>query len=178
MLSFEDGLIPNEARVKLRVTNPYKADLVSGENSGHNLYKIKVEGKQNEELTEHDYDEVLEDINIVPNPYYAFSQYEVNQFANVVKITNLPAECTVTIFSLDGRFIRKYDRNEEPFPIEENTRARDYRQIVPDVEWDLKNSKGIPIASGVYLIHVDSPQYGERVLKFFCVQRQFDPSTL
>jgi hypothetical protein len=178
LLSYEDGLIPNEARVKLRVTNPYEADLITGENAGHNLYKISVQGKQSEELVESQYDEMLEDVNIVPNPYYAYSLYEVNQFANVVKITNLPAECTVTIFSLDGRFIKKYDRNEERLPVEEHSRSREYKQVIPDIEWDLKNSKGIPIASGVYLIHVDSPEFGERVLKFFCVQRQFDPSTL
>jgi hypothetical protein len=34
------------------------------------------------------------------------------------------------------------------------------------------------VASGIYLIHVDAPGYGERTLKFFGVQRQFDPSGL
>ncbi|MCB9272064.1 MAG: hypothetical protein H6561_21240 [Lewinellaceae bacterium] len=51
-------------------------------------------------------------------------------------------------------------------------------QIVPDLEWDIKNSKGIPVASGVYLIHVDAPGLGSRVLKWFGVQRKFDPTGL
>jgi hypothetical protein len=51
-------------------------------------------------------------------------------------------------------------------------------QIAPDIEWDLKNAAGIPIASGVYLIHVDAPGLGERVVKWFGVNRQFDPSGL
>ena len=41
----------------------------------------------------------LVEINVVPNPYYGYSTYEVNQLDNRVKITNLPEECTVTIYS-------------------------------------------------------------------------------
>ena len=46
------------------------------------------------------------------------------------------------------------------------------------IEWDLKNNKGIPIASGVYLIHIDAEGLGERVIKWFGVNRKFDPSGL
>ncbi|MCB9308400.1 MAG: hypothetical protein H6565_17535, partial [Lewinellaceae bacterium] len=111
----------------------------------------------------------LDSIKVVPNPYYGFSQYETSQFTNTIKITNLPGKCTVTIYSLDGKFIRQYQRNEEYGP---------YMQITPDLEWDLKNSKGIPVASGVYLIYVQSPEYGERTIKWFGIGRQFDPSGL
>jgi hypothetical protein len=34
-------------------------------------------------------------------------------------------------------------------------------------DWDLKNHVGIPIASGVYIIHIDVPDVGERILKWF-----------
>ena len=92
-----------------------------------------------------------------------------------MKITNLPAKCTVTIYSLDGKFIRKFDRDEVPV---KNTDTGFSRQIGPDIEWDLKNSSGIPVASGVYLIHVKAPGLGERVVKWFGMKRQFDPSGL
>ena len=42
------------------------------------------------------------------------------------------------------------------------------------VEWNLKNFKNIPISSGLYLIHVDVPDVGERVLKWFGVIRPPD----
>ena len=51
-------------------------------------------------------------------------------------------------------------------------------QITPALEWDLKNSKGIPVASGVYLIHINAEGLGERVIKWFGVARKFDPSGL
>ena len=33
---------------------------------------------------------------------------------------------------------------------------------VTSVDWDLKNDYGIPIASGLYIIHVNSPGIGEK----------------
>jgi hypothetical protein len=86
-----------------------------------------------------------------------------------VKITNLPAKCTVTIYSIDGKFIKKYDRNEV---------YSAYKQIASDVEWDMKNSRNISVASGVYLIHINAPGIGERTIKWFGIARQFDPSGL
>jgi flagellar hook assembly protein FlgD len=111
----------------------------------------------------------LDSIKMVPNPYYGFSEYETSQFTNTVKITNLPGKCTVTIYSLDGKFIRQYIRDETYMP---------YQQISPAIEWDLKNSKAIPVASGVYLVHVNAPGLGERTLKWFGIGRQYDPSGL
>ena len=51
-------------------------------------------------------------------------------------------------------------------------------QITPAIEWDLNNNKGIPVASGVYLIHIEAEGLGERVIKWFGVARQFDPTGL
>ena len=72
----------------------------------------------------------------------------------------------------------RYKRNEVGAPVNGRNRAISEQQISPALEWDLKNSKGIPVASGVYLIHIDAPGIGERMIKWFGVQRQFDPSGL
>jgi hypothetical protein len=42
------------------------------------------------------------------------------------------------------------------------------------VDWDIKNDKGIPIASGMYLVHVSIPGVGETVLKWFGAMRPID----
>ena len=80
----------------------------------------------------------------------------------------------------NGKFIQQFDRDERatlqsgrsnPGVIE--------KQPSPDLEWNLRNSSGIPIASGVYLIHVAAPELGEeRTVKFFAINRKFDPSGL
>jgi len=52
-------------------------------------------------------------------------------------------------------------------------------QTNPDVVWNLENFAGIPIASGVYLIHISAPNLGEeRTIKFFGINREFDASGL
>lgn len=172
MRSLREGLIPNDAVIKLRVTKPYDTwfnDADNNKQSGHPLYQFKIQDRQAQALDQVQVENALDSVKVVPNPYYGFSQYETSQFSNVIKITNLPAKCTVTIYSLDGKFIRQYNRDEVYAP---------YMQIAPDLEWDLKNNKGIPVASGVYLIQVQAPGMGERTIKWFGIARQFDPSGL
>jgi len=178
MNSYADGLIPSDVIAKIRVTNPYQVKTGTGEFNGYPTYRFTLEGKQALALDDIATETSLQSINIVPNPYYGFSEYEDSQFETVVKISNLPAQCTVSIYSLDGKFIRTYERNEVGQIPGSPNRAIERAQITPDLEWELKNFKGIPIASGVYLNHVSAPGYGERTLKWFGVNRQFDPSGL
>ncbi len=46
------------------------------------------------------------------------------------------------------------------------------------IEWDIKNQHGIPIASGVYIVHVDAPGIGEKILKWFGALRPQDLNSL
>jgi hypothetical protein len=99
----------------------------------------------------------LDLINVVPNPYRAYSDYETDQLDNRVKIVNLPQRCEVTIYSTNGSIIRQYNKDE----------TKTY------IDWDLKNFAGIPIAGGVYIIHVKSDQ-GEKIIKWFGSLRPVD----
>ncbi len=181
MRPLSQGLIPSDVTVKLRVNNRYdtwykeevdpSGNLVNKGKTGHPKYQFTVSGREAYDITadKNIVNNALDSIKVVPNPYYGFSEYETSQFANTVKITNLPGKCVVSIYSLDGKFIRQYNRNEVYAP---------YNQITPALEWDLRNNKGIPVASGVYLIHIDAPGLGRRTIKWFGVARQFDPSGL
>ena len=177
MKSYADGLIPEDLTVKLRVNNEYDYEQGTQAESGTNpAYQFSINGKQAGDLDAAGIENQLDQVNVVPNPYYAFSDYEGNNNDNVVKITNLPAKCVVTIYTLDGKFIRRYDRDETgQAPIGSGIAKT---QIIPDIEWNMKNSKNIPIAGGVYLIHVDAEGLGERVLKWFGTNRALDPSNL
>ena len=173
--SIEEGLIPNDVTVKMRVDNPYDIAVGTNEFNGYPTYRFKIEGKEASELDAVGVENALDAINVVPNPYYAYSDYENATNTTLVKITNLPAKCVVTIYSLDGKFIRQYNRDEQPGnPFGSGINNS---QVIPDLEWDLKNNKGIPIAAGVYLIHVNS-DLGERTIKWFGINRKFDPAGL
>lgn len=170
--SLQEGLIPTDTRIQLRVDNQYQTwfkDQNSNQQTGHPRYQFTISGNEATALSASETVQALDSIKMVPNPYYGFSEYETSQFTSTVKVTNLPGKCKVTIYSLDGRFIRQYDRDEAYSP---------YEQISPALEWDLKNSKGIPVSSGVYLVHIHAPGLGERTLKWFGIGRQYDPSGL
>ena len=177
--TYAEGLIPNETTLKLRVSNPYEVALGTGVNSGHPAYRFTIADKAPEDLIEAADQTVLDAVNVVPNPYLAYSVYETSQFTTTVKITNLPPRAVVTIYSLDGKFIRQYRRDERGIPqVDRSNPGIRSTQVTPDLEWDLKNSKGIPIASGLYLIHINGFELGERTIKWFGVNRKFDPSGL
>ncbi len=174
MLSMEDGLVPADLTVKLRVQNSYSvSEDRSGPSDGYPQYQFTLDGNNPDANNSETAKSALDLVNIVPNPYYAYSAYELQNTANTVKITNLPPLCTVSIYSLDGKFIRKYDRAENTNRTIPQQGAVT-EQINASIDWDMKNARGIPISSGIYLIHVDAPGIGERTLKWFGVQRTFD----
>jgi hypothetical protein len=101
---------------------------------------------------------VLDLINIVPNPYYAFSEYERNKVDTRIKITNLPKTCTVSIYNTSGKLINQFKKNND----------------LTYLDWNLNNKVGIPVSSGIYIVHVDIPEVGEVIRKAFIGMRQPD----
>jgi len=188
MLSYKDGFFPSDLTVKLRVENPYNVEKdyelgVSGcglvLNGELPEYEFELKNAAALELTEDQRTRVLDNVNVVPNPYYGYSAYETSQFTNTVKITNLPDNAEINIFTLDGKFVKKFSRSESPQVKAGSNPAVATRQSIPSLEWDLKNFRGIPVASGVYLIHIAAPDYGEeRTIKWFGVNRKFDATGL
>ena len=109
---------------------------------------------------------ILDNITVVPNPYYSASEYETSsQLDSRVRITNLPANSKIAIYTVDGTLVRKLG----PSPSDAGNADRGYT-----LDWDLKNHIGIPIAGGMYLIHVTVPEVGERVIKWFGTMRPVD----
>ena len=113
-------------------------------------------------------DSLLSLINVVPNPYYSYSGYETaSQLQTKVRFVNLPTGvengvkqgCLIRIYTVDGTLVRTLG----PTPVNQTT-----------YDWDLHNQTGIPIAGGMYLIHVSVPGIGERVIKWFGTMRPVD----
>ena len=106
-------------------------------------------------------------INVVPNPYYSYSTYEQNRVDNRVRITNLPNKCKIKIFTLNGTLIRTFDRDvtgQEDLYLTSTDFVHSKRLSYQD--WDLKNQSGIIVSSGLYVIHIDVPGVGEKILKW------------
>ncbi len=101
----------------------------------------------------------LDIINVVPNPYYAYSEYEQDRLDNRIKITNLPINCTVSIYTSSGVLVRTLTKDDPS---------------VTSLQWDLKNNANITVSSGIYIIHVEAPGIGERIIKWFGMMRPID----
>ncbi len=168
--SFVAGPTPNFSGVGTVTTSP-------PENGYNPMYVFGTENLANSPNNVAAAKSALDIINVVPNPYYAFSSYEENQLDNRIKITNLPPECTVSIFTLNGTLVKRFKRDVQ----KDNSEGVVYDESRPNTEtsidWDLKNHKNIPIASGIYLIHVEAPGLGERTLKWFGMIRPIDLDT-
>lgn len=188
----EKGNIPpSDVVFKLRVETPYQIFNATGENNNYPLYEFSLDGFVPTKQDDSTAVSALDLINVVPNPYYAYSDYEVTEVDNVIKIVNLPPQCDIKIYSIDGRFVREYS-SAQAYPTENKsgiTRLGLYgsgeieNQVLTSIEWDLKNHAKVPVGSGVYLIHViakdiNGAVIGQRVLKSFIINRAFDPQKL
>lgn len=161
---FEYATMPdNELTIKLRIANPYFIDVNGAVNTDTVNYNYPAFTFSTSALKVITNDapqasNALDKINIVPNPYYGYSEYETTQLDNYVKITNLPERCIVSIYSVNGNLIRRFDKD--------NTDSY--------ITWDLKNQFDVSIASGMYIIHINSPELGEKIVKWFGSLRPID----
>ncbi|RYZ56482.1 MAG: hypothetical protein EOP49_00250 [Sphingobacteriales bacterium] len=168
LLPLRDGLIPTDTRLRFRVTRPYGQYAPAGvavTNNGFPKYSFNtanIAPVAYNEAGNTDANPYLDRIHAVPNPYYAYNEYESNRLDTRVRIVGLPAKATISVYSLDGSLIRRLTKDNvaEAF-----------------IDWDVRNAKGLPIASGMYLIHVDAEGLGEKIIRWFGAMRPVDITT-
>jgi hypothetical protein len=158
MLEQNQTLLSTDVTIKLRINKEYKNFIGSGENGGKPMYSWSMDEIATELGVTGALQDALDMINVVPNPYNAFSEYERNKIDNRIKITNLPERCTISIYTTNGKLVQRIEK-DSPITYQ---------------DWTLTNHANIPIASGIYLIHVEVPNVGERVLKAFIAMRMVD----
>jgi hypothetical protein len=87
----------------------------------------------------------LDKIRVVPNPYYAHSTYELSSLNRVVKFINLPETATIRIYNLAGDLVQTLHKTDQSSSL---------------LEWDLLTTNRLPVASGVYVYHIEVPGAG------------------
>jgi hypothetical protein len=103
----------------------------------------------------------MENIRVVPNPYIATNAMEpavgniyLNQRRRIM-FTNVPANCTVRIFTSSGVLVDKLDITN---PADEGI-----------VYWDLLSMEGLEVAAGMYFYHVKSTATGDEKMGKFAI---------
>ena len=158
MLREGQEFLSTDVTMKLRINKEYKDYVATGENDGKPMFSWSMDEIATVTGSQDQLKEALDIINIVPNPYYAFSEYERSRLDTRIKITNLPEQCTVRIYTVNGKLVRTFKKDSP----------------ITSLDWNLTNHVNIPVASGIYLIHVSVPEVGERVLKAFISMRTPD----
>ncbi|MDA3865504.1 MAG: T9SS type A sorting domain-containing protein [Salinivirgaceae bacterium] len=161
-----DGMPDNYLRIELRVAQPFNVargyDTVENPiNKNYPLYKFDLTDYVPEVNQKQVAEDALESVNVVPNPYYGGNAYELSPLEYNVKIINLPERCSIKIYNMAGTLVRSYQKDN----------------LETIIEWDLKNNYRVPIAGGLYIIHIDAPGVGEKTLKWFGVLRPDDLSS-
>ncbi|AFN73529.1 hypothetical protein MROS_0285 [Melioribacter roseus P3M-2] len=122
--------------------------------SAEDKYTFKAPSVVNDpELAKED----VEDINVFPNPYYGVNPQEINKYQRFVTFNHLPQKATIRIFNLAGQLVRTLHKD------------------TPDqfFRWDLNNESDLPVASGLYVVHIDMPDLGKtKILKVAIIQEQ------
>jgi len=102
----------------------------------------------------------LDNVRVVPNPYLVthLAEQGSNNGARERQLhfTNLPAQCTIRIFSVSGRILQTLNVN--------NSLDND-RYI-----WNMRTSDNSDLPYGVYIYHVSAPGVGEKVGKFAVIK--------
>ncbi len=95
----------------------------------------------------------LSDIYVVPNPYLAQStletkliETELGRGNRRIDFVNLPAKCTIKIFTVAGRLVREINHDESILQGRES--------------WDLRSKDGLEVAAGYYFYYVEAPGIG------------------
>jgi hypothetical protein len=151
-------LMSTDVRMSIRVNKEFKNFTATGKNNGKPMYSWNMDKLATSTQNGKALAEALMLINVVPNPYYAYSDYERNRLDNRVKIINLPEKCDIRIYTIHGKLVKSISK----------TSPLTYQ------DWTLTNHANIPVASGIYLIHVHVPDVGDRVLKLFAGVRSVD----
>ena len=105
----------------------------------------------------------MDNIYVVPNPYVGANEIEPanklpsqNRGERRIYFENLPMKCTIRIYTLSGELVST---------LEHESGADNGREF-----WNLLNHDGFSVAYGVYLVHIDAPGIGEKLIKFALIK--------
>ncbi len=105
---------------------------------------------------EHVSQSVLDEVQVVPNPYVVSSILEKQPYftgrgERFIRFINLPSQCTIRIYTVNGDLVRTLQHRG----LENGTKR-----------WDLVSKDGLEVAFGLYVYHIDAPGIGEKMGKF------------
>ena len=100
------------------------------------------------------------DIKVVPNPYIVSSMFNETEYKKVLRFTNLPKKCKVTIYTISGEEVVSFSKPGD------NNRADCGESDSGSCYWDLRSSNNQVIAPGLYIYTVEDKSKKNKGGKF------------
>lgn len=125
----------------IRTYKPFRKEL----SYKFSTQKSSIAAKQNIELDK---------IRVVPDPYIVSNAFETNQFGKKLMFTNLPGECTISIYTVAGDHVADVSHN--------NTNGYEF--------WDMRTFNSQYIAYGLYVYVVSIPNGQKKVGRFLVIK--------
>ena len=104
----------------------------------------------------------LDNVTVVPNPYVGAARWEPQRIAasgrgeRRIFFTHLPYKATIKIFTMSGDHVK--------------TLHHESTLLDGKISWDLKSKKGLDVAPGVYIYHLEAPGIGKKIDKFAIIK--------
>ena len=118
---------------------------------------------------------------MVPNPYIASSYLDQSSYNKRVEFINLPAKCTVRIYSLGGNLVNVLNHigtnragwgdytDWDRLTLSEPVEYSGYDNHSGTEPWNLRNRYGQLVASGLYFYHVTDERGETHTGKFYVI---------
>lgn len=99
----------------------------------------------------------LDNVRVVPNPYYMRSDWDLNRFEQKIYFRNLPSACLIRIFNTAGVLIKTIN-----FTSSEKNGS---------VAWNLRTDENLNCTNGLYIYQVEDNLSGQSVTGKFAIVR-------
>ncbi len=104
----------------------------------------------------------LSKVTVVPNPYVGAARWEPQRLTasgrgeRRIYFTHLPNNATIRIYTMSGDHVQTLHHESD--------------LLDGKLAWDLKSKKGLDIAPGIYIYHIEAPGVGEKIDKFAVIK--------
>jgi hypothetical protein len=98
----------------------------------------------------------LDNVKVVPNPYFSRSRFKESEFERRIRFTNLPSKCKISIFTIAGELVYQLEHDDESSG---------------NLWWDMRTVNNQEVAPGLYLYHIENETDSDEKIGKFAVIR-------
>ncbi len=110
----------------------------------------------------------LDDIKVVPNPYYIYAEWDLNENRRKIQFTNVPMNSEIQIYTLSGELVAILDHHGDATTV---AGGRGYNSNrVGTVDWNIWTYEFTEAAFGLYVYVVKTDDGKTKVGKFAIVR--------